>query len=148
LEKDLGTPRQSHHTVGDDDGHDRAVAMARERGAAVIAVCESATVRITTKADGVSLHLRRPGHRDGRCLHQAFTPDRGSRILALYLALTLKTLSNGGSAMELRRLEQTPALMQKVLERKEEIRLAGRRRRNKKDYLAVVGSAAEQGGRR
>jgi len=62
------------------------------------------------------------------------------RILALYLASLLKTLSDERIAIELRRLEQTPELMQKVLDRKEEIRLAVEKTAKHKRYWAVVGS--------
>ena len=119
----------------------RAVAMAAERGAQVIAIVNRRQSDITAKADGVFYTS------DGRDIEMAVASTKAfysqivaGRILALYLALTLKTLSGERIAMELRRLEQTPALMQRVLARKEEIRLAAEKLAKAKRYWAVVGS--------
>jgi glucosamine--fructose-6-phosphate aminotransferase (isomerizing) len=142
LEKDL------HDTLvipitqsGTTTDTNRAVAMAVERGAAVIAIVNRRQSDITTKADGVFYTS------DGRDIEMAVASTKAfysqivaGRILALYLAHTLKTLSGERIAMELRRLEQTPALMQKVLDRKEEIRLAVEKTVRHKRYWAVVGS--------
>ncbi len=119
----------------------RAVAMAAERGAFVIAIVNRRQSDITTKADGVFYTS------DGRDIEMAVASTKAfysqivaGRILALYLALTLKTLSGERIAMELHRLEATPALMQKVLDRKDEIRLAVEKTVRHKRYWAVVGS--------
>ncbi len=119
----------------------RAVAMAAERGAAVIAIVNRRQSDITAKADGVFYTS------DGRDIEMAVASTKAfysqivaGRILALYFALTLKTLSAERIAMELRRLEQTPMLMQRVLGRREEIRLAVERTIKHKRYWAVVGS--------
>ena len=119
----------------------RAVAMAAERGAAVIAIVNRRQSDITAKADGVFYTS------DGRDIEMAVASTKAfysqivaGRILALYLALALETLSGERIAMEIRRLEGAPALMQKVLGRKEEIRLAVERTIKHKRYWAVVGS--------
>ena len=150
LEKDL------HDTLvipitqsGTTTDTNRAVAMAAERGAAVIAIVNRRQSDITTKADGVFYTS------DGRDIEMAVASTKAfysqivaGRILALYLALTLKTLSGERIAMELRRLEQTPALMQKVLDRKEEIRLAVEKTGKAEAILGRRGERAEQGGGR
>ena len=119
----------------------RAVAMAKERGAQVIAIVNRRQSDITAKADGVFYTS------DGRDIEMAVASTKAfysqivaGRILALYLALTLKTLSGERIAMELRRLEQTPALMQRVLARNDEIRRAAEKLAKAKRYWAVVGS--------
>ncbi|MBA4422339.1 MAG: glutamine--fructose-6-phosphate aminotransferase [Syntrophus sp. (in: bacteria)] len=142
LEKDL------HDTLvipitqsGTTTDTNRAVAMAAERGAFVIAIVNRRQSDITTKADGVFYTS------DGRDIEMAVASTKAfysqivaGRILALYLASLLKTLSGERIAMELRRLEQTPGLMQKVLDRKEQIRLAVEKTVKHKRYWAVVGS--------
>ena len=142
LEKDL------HDTLvipitqsGTTTDTNRAVAMAAERGAYVIAIVNRRQSDITTRADGVFYTS------DGRDIEMAVASTKAfysqivaGRILALYLAVTLKTLSGERIAMELRRLEQTPVLMQRVLNRKEEIRLAVEKTTKHKRYWAVVGS--------
>ena len=127
----------------------RAVAMAVERGAGVIAIVNRRQSDITTKADGVFYTS------DGRDIEMAVASTKAfysqivaGRILALYLALTLKTLSGERIAMELRRLEQTPALMQRVLDRKEEIRSAVEKTGKAQTVLGGRGERAEQGGGR
>lgn len=142
LEKDL------HDTLvipitqsGTTTDTNRAVAMAAERGAAVIAIVNRRQSDITAKADGVFYTS------DGRDIEMAVASTKAfysqivaGRILALYLAFTLKILSGERIAMELHRLEATPALMQKVLDRKDEIRLAVEKTIRHKRYWAVVGS--------
>ncbi|MDP2268370.1 MAG: glutamine--fructose-6-phosphate aminotransferase, partial [Deltaproteobacteria bacterium] len=61
-------------------------------------------------------------------------------ILALYLAQLLGTRSDEFIAEELGILEQAPALMTRVLENKEQIRLAVEKAAVQKKYWAVVGS--------
>jgi glucosamine--fructose-6-phosphate aminotransferase (isomerizing) len=119
----------------------RAVAMAAERGAGVIAIVNRRQSDITMKADGV-LYTS-----DGRDIEMAVASTKAfysqivaGRILALYLARILKTLSDERIMVELRRLEQTPELMNKLLARKEEIRLAVEKLAKQKRYWAVVGS--------
>ena len=92
--------------VGGDYGMGGAVAMAAERGAAVIAIVNRRQSDITAKADGVFYTS------DGRDIEMAVASTKAfysqivaGRILALYFALILKTLSGERIAMELRRLE-------------------------------------------
>ena len=119
----------------------RAVAMAVERGARVIAVVNRRQSDITTKADGVFYTS------DGRDIEMAVASTKAfysqivaGHLLALFLARILGTLSAERVAVELRRLEQTPELMRKVLDRKEQIRLAVEKTAKHKRYWAVVGS--------
>jgi glucosamine--fructose-6-phosphate aminotransferase (isomerizing) len=119
----------------------RAVAMAAQRGASVIAIVNRRQSDITTKADGVFYTS------DGRDIEMAVASTKAfysqivaGNLLALFFAGLLETLSGERIAAEVRRLEQAPEMMGRLLARKEEIRrsvetLAGRKR-----YWAVVGS--------
>ena len=119
----------------------RAVAMARERGAKVIAIVNRRQSDITAKADGVFYTS------DGRDIEMAVASTKAfysqivaGHILALDLAQLLSTLSAERIAEELRLLEKAPELMLEVLARKEEIRDAAERLVKRKRYWAVVGS--------
>ncbi len=119
----------------------RAVAMAAERGAFVIAIVNRRQSDITTKADGVFYTS------DGRDIEMAVASTKAfysqivaGHLLALYLARIMGTLSDERIATELRRLEQTPEMMRKVLARSEEIRGAVEKLAKQKRYWAVVGS--------
>ncbi|MCL5807852.1 MAG: hypothetical protein M1418_04775 [Deltaproteobacteria bacterium] len=115
--------------------------MAAERGAYVIAVVNRRQSDITTKADGVFYTS------DGRDIEMAVASTKAfysqiiaGHLLALFLARILGTLSAERVAVELRRLEQTPELMRKVLAGQERIRLAVEKTARHKRYWAVVGS--------
>ena len=119
----------------------RAVAMAAERGAKVIAIVNRRQSDITAKADGVFYTS------DGRDIEMAVASTKAfysqivaGHILALYLSRLLSTLSEERIAEELRLLERAPEMMGKVLARKEEIRSAVERLAKGKRYWAVVGS--------
>jgi glutamine---fructose-6-phosphate transaminase (isomerizing) len=119
----------------------RAVAMAAERGASVIAIVNRRQSDITTKADGV-LYTS-----DGRDIEMAVASTKAfysqivaGHLLALFFARVLGTLSTMRVAAEIRRLEQMPDLMLKVLDRKEDIRSAVEKTAKYKRYWAVVGS--------
>ncbi len=119
----------------------RAVAMAAERGAKIIAIVNRRQSDITAKADGVFYTS------DGRDIEMAVASTKAfysqivaGHILALDLSRLLSTLSDERIAEELRLLEQAPELMGKVLARKEEIRSAVERLAKGKRYWAVVGS--------
>jgi len=119
----------------------RAVAMAAERGAKVIAIVNRRQSDITAKADGVFYTS------DGRDIEMAVASTKAfysqivaGHILALYLSRLLSTLSDERIAEELHLLEQAPEMMGKVLARKEEIRSAVERLAKGKRYWAVVGS--------
>jgi glucosamine--fructose-6-phosphate aminotransferase (isomerizing) len=119
----------------------RAVAMAVERGAAVIAIVNRRQSDITTKSDGVFYTS------DGRDIEMSVASTKAfysqiiaGHILALAFAQILKTLSDDVIAGELRNLERAPQLMMRVIEKKEEIRRSVEMlARQKKDW-AVVGS--------
>lgn len=119
----------------------RAVAMAAERGAAVIAIVNRRQSDITTKSDGVFYTS------DGRDIEMAVASTKAfysqivaGQILALSLAWWLGTLPDGRIAAELRQLEGAPELMRRVLAQKETIRAAVERLAKGKRYWAVVGS--------
>ncbi|MCX5821184.1 MAG: SIS domain-containing protein [Deltaproteobacteria bacterium] len=119
----------------------RAVAMAAERGAKVIAIVNRRQSDITAKADGVFYTS------DGRDIEMAVASTKAfysqivaGHILALYLSRLLSTLSDERIAEELRLLEWAPELMGKVLAGKEEIRGVAERLAKGKRHWAVVGS--------
>jgi glucosamine--fructose-6-phosphate aminotransferase (isomerizing) len=119
----------------------RAVAMAAQRGAAVIAIVNRRQSDITGKSDGVFYTS------DGRDIEMSVASTKAfysqivaGHILSLYLAQMLGTLSDEDIASELEALEQAPALMQRVLERKETILQSVRDHAGRKKYWAVVGS--------
>ncbi|MBE0559166.1 MAG: SIS domain-containing protein, partial [Proteobacteria bacterium] len=119
----------------------RAVAMAAARGAKIIAIVNRRQSDITTKSDGVFYTS------DGRDVEMAVASTKAfysqivaGRILALYLALTLKTLPEAQIAKELHLLEQAPELMGRVLAQKETICLAAEKLVKQKRYWAIVGS--------
>jgi len=119
----------------------RAVAMAAEKGAAVIAIVNRRQSDITAKADGVFYTS------DGRDIEMAVASTKAfysqivaGHILALDLAGILGSLSADRIAAELRCLEQTPEMMRRILARGDEIRDAVERLAKQKRYWAVVGS--------
>jgi glutamine---fructose-6-phosphate transaminase (isomerizing) len=119
----------------------RAVAMAVERGAAVIAIVNRRQSDITTKADGVFYTS------DGRDIEMSVASTKAfyaqiiaGHILALAFAQILKTLSDDIIAGELRNLERAPQLMMRVIEKQEAIRRSVEMLARQKKYWAVVGS--------
>ncbi|MCL2669540.1 MAG: SIS domain-containing protein [Syntrophaceae bacterium] len=142
LEKDL------HDTLvipvtqsGTTTDTNRAVAMAAERGAAVIAIVNRRQSDLTAKADGVFYTS------DGRDIEMAVASTKAfysqivaGRVLTIYLAELLGTLSPERIAVELRRLDQLPVLMERLLARREEIRRAAETLAKQRRYWAVVGS--------
>ncbi|MBN2439098.1 MAG: SIS domain-containing protein [Deltaproteobacteria bacterium] len=119
----------------------RAVAMAAERGAKIIAIVNRRQSDITAKADGVFYTS------DGRDIEMAVASTKAfysqivaGHILALDLALLLSTLPEERIIGELRLLERAPELMGKVLAKKKEIRSAVEKLAKRKRYWAVVGS--------
>ncbi len=119
----------------------RAVAMAVERGAAVIAIVNRRQSDITGKSDGVFYTS------DGRDIEMSVASTKAfysqivaGHILSLYLAQMLATLSDEEIAGELENLERAPALMKRVLEQKENIRQSVRDCAGQKKCWAVVGS--------
>ena len=119
----------------------RAVAMARERGALVVAIVNRRQSDITTKAQGVFYTS------DGRDIEMSVASTKAfysqivaGHILALYLAQLLKTRTDDFIAEELAVLEQAPALMTRVIEKKQQIQQAVEAVAGQKKYWAVVGS--------
>jgi len=119
----------------------RAVALARERGAAVIAIVNRRQSDITTKADGVFYTS------DGRDIEMSVASTKAfysqivaGRVLSLCLAQLLGTLTDAAIDRELAVLERAPEMMRRVLERKDEIRAAVDRLAIRKSSWAVVGS--------
>jgi len=119
----------------------RAVAMAAERGATVIAIVNRRQSDITSKAQGVFYTS------DGRDIEMSVASTKAfysqiiaGHILALSFAQRLKTLPDTAIAGELAILEQAPDMMDQVLSQKEEIRQAVEHFAKRKTYWAVVGS--------
>ncbi len=119
----------------------RAVAMAVERGASVIAIVNRRQSDITGKSDGVFYTS------DGRDIEMSVASTKAfysqivaGHILSLYFAQILGTLSDEAIAEELENLDQAPALMKRVLDQKETIRQSVRDHAGQKKYWAVVGS--------
>jgi glucosamine--fructose-6-phosphate aminotransferase (isomerizing) len=119
----------------------RAVAMARDRGASVIAIVNRRQSDITTKADGVFYTS------DGRDIEMSVASTKAfysqiiaGHILALSFAQIIGCLTDEEIAAELAVLEQAPQLMNRVLDQKEQIREVARRVSPQKSYWAIVGS--------
>ena len=119
----------------------RAVAMAVERGASVIAIVNRRQSDITSKSDGVFYTS------DGRDIEMSVASTKAfysqivaGHILALDLAQMLGTLSGYQIAEELHNLEQAPDMMNRVLDQKEQIQNSVRKLAGEKKYWAVVGS--------
>ncbi len=119
----------------------RAVAMAAERGATVLAIVNRRQSDITSKAQGVFYTS------DGRDIEMSVASTKAfysqiiaGHLLALAMAQFLKTLPDAAIAGELAILEQAPDMMSLVLSQKEVIRRAVERFAKRKNYWAVVGS--------
>jgi len=118
----------------------RAVAMAAERGATVIAVVNRRQSDITHKAHGVFYTS------DGRDIEMSVASTKAfySQIVAGHvLALCMGQMTGLGDGIirdELRALEQAPELMNRVLSKAPEIRASAWNITREKRYWAVVGS--------
>jgi len=119
----------------------RAVAMAVERGAFVIAIVNRRQSDITTKSEGVFYTS------DGRDIEMSVASTKAfysqiiaGHLLALSFAQMLKTMPDDVIAGELRNLERAPQLMMRVIEKKEDIRHSVELLSKQKKYWAVVGS--------
>ncbi len=123
----------------------RAVALARESGAGVIAIVNRRQSDITTKAHGV-LYTS-----DGRDIEMSVASSKAfysqivaGQVLALYLAQLLGTCPDDRLVEALRHLEKTPAWMGRVIGQREDIRQAAWEVVRRKRYWAVVGSGANK----
>jgi len=119
----------------------RAVAMAAERGATILSIVNRRQSDITTKSHGVFYTS------DGRDIEMSVASTKAfysqivaGYVLALAFAQILKTRPDEFIAGELATLEAAPGLMQRVLERKDEIRRSAETMARQKKYWAVVGS--------
>ena len=119
----------------------RAVAMASERGATIIAIVNRRQSDITSMADGVFYTS------DGRDIEMSVASTKAfysqiiaGHILALCFARILKTVSDDFIARELTNLEQAPDMMRRIVGKKKMIEESARRFAKQKKYWAVVGS--------
>lgn len=118
----------------------RAVTMARERGAFVISIVNRRQSDITAKAHGVFYTS------DGRDIEMSVASTKAfysqiiaGQVLALYIAQLLESRNNDYIASKLRNLEKAPMLMARVFSRKEEI-AASVEKTSAKKFWAIVGS--------
>ncbi|HET6460715.1 MAG TPA: SIS domain-containing protein [Syntrophales bacterium] len=118
----------------------RAVAMAAERGATVIAIVNRRQSDITGKANGVFYTS------DGRDIEMSVASTKAfysqvvaGHVLALCLAQLLKNISDEFIADELHNLEQAPNMMRRVSEKKKQIEESVEQLAKKRRYWAVVG---------
>ena len=119
----------------------RAVAMAGERGAAILGIVNRRQSDITAKSHGVFYTS------DGRDIEMSVASTKAfySQIVAGYtlglcLAQFLKTQNDDFITGELLSLEKAPDLMNRVLERKDDIRASAEKLAKTKKHWAVVGN--------
>ena len=119
----------------------RAVAMAREKGAHLMAIVNRRQSDITHMVEGVFYTS------DGRDIEMAVASTKAfysqvvaGYILALAIAEEVGTLSKEKLLEEITRIEETPKLMERVIATREDIRGAAGDAVKRKRYWAVVGS--------
>jgi glutamine---fructose-6-phosphate transaminase (isomerizing) len=119
----------------------RAVALAAEHGAFIVAIVNRRQSDITGKAEGVFYTS------DGRDIEMSVASTKAfysqivaGHVLALRFAQMLKTFSDDSIAGELLILEQAPNMMKRVLEKADQIRQSADRLAKQHQYWAVVGS--------
>ncbi len=119
----------------------RAVTMAHERGARVIAVVNRRQSDITSKSDGVFYTS------DGRDIEMSVASTKAfysqivaGHVLSLFIAQLMGSLTDEDIAEELSSLEQAPEMMKRVLARKDLIRHSAELLAKRKRYWAIVGS--------
>ena len=119
----------------------RAVTLARDYGASVLAIVNRRQSDITTKADGVFYTS------DGRDVEMSVASTKAfysqiiaGHLLALFVAQFLGTMDEEAIRKEIALLEETPLLMGKVFAGREAIRETARKTVRQKRYWAVVGS--------
>lgn len=118
----------------------RAVAMAREHGAFILAIVNRRQSDITAKAHGVFYTS------DGRDIEMSVASTKAfyaqivaGQILALCFAKLTRALSDDAIAVQLRHLETAPRLMNRIVARRDAIAAAVKKAAEKR-YWAVVGS--------
>jgi len=119
----------------------RAVTLARSRGARLIAIVNRRQSDITTKVHGVFYTS------DGRDVEMSVASTKAfysqiaaGYVLALFFAQLTRTLDDGCIAENLRRLEDAPGLMARVIGQREAIGKTAWDVVRRKQYWAVVGS--------
>ncbi|MRR38076.1 SIS domain-containing protein, partial [bacterium] len=123
----------------------RAVTMARNNGAHLIAIVNRRQSDITTKVDGIFYTS------DGRDIEMSVASTKAfysqitaGYILSLYFAQILGALPDSQVAKELAQLEKAPKLMHDVISRRESIKKSAWDIVRKKKYWAVVGSGTNK----
>ncbi len=123
----------------------RAVTMAREKGAHLLAIVNRRQSDITTKADGVFYTS------DGRDIEMSVASTKAfysqivaGYVLALSMAKLLGSIRDQEIARALAALERAPMLMNRVIGRRDEIRKAAWENVRQKKYWAVVGSGTNK----
>lgn len=123
----------------------RAVAIAREKGACVIAIVNRRQSDITTKAHGVFYTS------DGRDIEMSVASTKAfyaqivaGNILALFFAQILGSMPGDAILRHLEALEHAPSLMNRVLARSDEIRRTAWDLVRLKRHWAVVGSGTNK----
>ncbi len=119
----------------------RAVSMASERGATIIAIVNRRQSDITHKAQGVFYTS------DGRDIEMSVASTKAfysqivaGHVLALFMAKTLKTMTDEEIARELANLEKIPTLMTEVIGKSADIERSVHTVMRHKKYWALVGS--------
>jgi len=123
----------------------RAVTMARDKGALVLAIVNRRQSDITTKAHGI-LYTS-----DGRDIEMSVASTKAfysqiaaGYVLTLYLAKLLNAIPDADIIRELEGLGRAPALMNRVLARMEDLRKTAWDLVRLKKYWAVVGSGTNK----
>lgn len=123
----------------------RAVTMARDAGAHVLAIVNRRQSDITTRAHGVFYTS------DGRDIEMSVASTKAfyaqivaGFVLALFCAQVVGTLPDDRIARELATLQRAPRLMQSVIERRDGLQQAAWELAREKKYWAVVGNGANK----
>ena len=118
----------------------RAVAMAKDRGAKIISIVNRRQSDITTKSHGVFYTS------DGRDIEMSVASTKAfyaqiiaGQVLALYFARLLNVRTENEIAEALRNLETAPQWMAQLFERRDMIAASAQKTVNKR-YWAIVGS--------
>ena len=118
----------------------RAVAMAKDRGAKIISIVNRRQSDITAKSHGVFYTS------DGRDIEMSVASTKAfyaqiiaGQVLALYFARLLNVINENDTAAALRNLETAPQLMAQIFEHRDVIADSVRKTVNKR-YWAIVGS--------
>lgn len=118
----------------------RAVAMARERGAQIISIVNRRQSDITAKSHGVFYTS------DGRDIEMSVASTKAfyaqivaGQVLALFFAQFLGARTDGDIAAALRHLESAPRLMDQIFAHRDDIAASVKKSADRR-YWAVVGS--------